>query len=695
MESYSKKIPKETKEINLQMNQESVKEVNKVDEKIESNESIKDEIKFDINEIINEKEEFEDNKINIEVEEDKKRNKSLLFNIKSKFLFKDILINYISGKKKLYLFKKSKSLQKHINITILDYQEKYLTNIFPLSKVNEFLKKRYLSNFYDSEKKQRNNLYNYFFNEIKFDKEVIETYMIKKLKEDFKKYGVFKSFCDDIDINNPFFDSLIKNDIIEEFQILIEESSFKNDTYLNDIQKAFEKLNNMNNIFPQIGFQLPFNCLDHINKLNINFKKIKKLLIIYPFVYSNENNVDDENEYFKKIFSFFQETNNLEHITMQIYNPIKAETLEMLNNFSNLKVLSLMNLDFKDDDIFKIKLPNLNKLSLSCCKNIALEENKIYNVETLILINSKVIKPKSLLSFPYLHFLVNSSTEIIPYLNLKNSKQLITLAANLSDISRVLDILPSLQNLTIEESKEVTNENEEKALNKILDNENLKFIKITTPLNDEIIKRINKTNLSITKIAFQNLNSILNNFLNKFANLNEFDFSKFDKTEDNIFEIKEDNSSKIKKIKLFGVPNGILYCHSFETIKSLNFTFMTKVKNIEKIIPFFSDKCTVIFKLLSEFSLTYSDINDEFLNKLKNNLDCAPYLFSFSLTFNFSNITENVYYDFIKKILSKRINNIVINNSINSSMTLTKEEIKKISPDFNFIYHDTIKISKF
>ena len=254
MESYSKEIPKETKEINPQMNQESIKEDNKIEEKIESNESIKDEIKLELNEKINEKAEFEDGKINIEVEADKKRNKSLLFNIKSKFLFKDILINYISGKKKLYLFKKSKSLQKHINITILDYQEKYLDNIFPLSKVNEFLKKRYISIFYDSEKAQRNNLYNNFFNEIKFDKEVIETYMIKKLKEDFKKYGVFKSFCDDIDINNPFFDSLIKNDIIEEFQILIEENSFKNDTQLNDIQKAIEKLNNMNNIFPQIAF---------------------------------------------------------------------------------------------------------------------------------------------------------------------------------------------------------------------------------------------------------------------------------------------------------------------------------------------------------------------------------------------------------------------------------------------------------
>lgn len=548
MESYSKEIPKETKEINPQMNQESVEEANKLDEKIESNESIKDEIKLELNEKINEKAEFEGDKINIEVEADKKRNKSLLFNIKSKFLFKDILINYISGKKKLYLFKKSKSLQKHINITILDYQEKYLDNIFPLSKVNEFLKKRYISIFYDSEKAQRNNLYNNFFNEIKFDKEVIETYMIKKLKEDFKKYGVFKSFCDDIDINNPFFDSLIKNDIIEEFQILIEENSFKNDIQLNDIQKAIEKLNNMNNIFPQIAFELPFNCLDHINKLNINFKKIKKLLIAFQFVYSNEDNANDENEYFKKILSFFQETNNLEEITMPIYNPIKAESLEILNNFSNLKVLSLMNLDIKDGDIFKINLPNLKKLSLSCCKYIALEENKIYNVETLILFNSKIIKPKSLLSFPFLHFLVNSSTEIIPYLNLKNSKQLITLVANLSDISRVLDILPSLQNLTIEESKEVTSENEEEALNKIFDNENLKFIKIATPLNDEQIEKINKTNLSITKIAFQNLNGILNNFLNKFANLNEFEFSKYDKTEDNIFEIKEDNSSKIKKL---------------------------------------------------------------------------------------------------------------------------------------------------
>ena len=33
---------------------------------------------------------------------------SILFKIKSKFLLKDVIMNYISNKKKLYLFKKSK-----------------------------------------------------------------------------------------------------------------------------------------------------------------------------------------------------------------------------------------------------------------------------------------------------------------------------------------------------------------------------------------------------------------------------------------------------------------------------------------------------------------------------------------------------------------------------------------------------------
>ena len=86
----------------------------------------------------------------------------------------------------------------------------------------------------------------------------METYMIKKIKEDIKKYGQFKNFYYDIDINSPFFDSFIRTDIIEEFQILIDDDIFENNYLLNDIKNTFEKLNNINCSFPQIAMNLSF-----------------------------------------------------------------------------------------------------------------------------------------------------------------------------------------------------------------------------------------------------------------------------------------------------------------------------------------------------------------------------------------------------------------------------------------------------
>ena len=197
--------------------------------------------------------------------------------------------------------------------------------------------------------------------------------------------------------------------------------------------------------------------------------------------------------------------------------------------------------------------------------------------------------------------------------------------------------------MSIEENKEIDNEKEEDALIKILDNNNLKFLKLATKIKDERIGKINKINSSVKKIFFQNVDNVYNNFLNKFSNLNELEFYLY-VNRDNIFEIQEDITCKINKIKLYGLPNGILYCYSFETLKMLHFDFNNRIKNIEKIIPLFSDKCSIVFKSLSDFYLKYFGINDEFLNRLKNNLDFIPYLYSFSLIFNFGNISENCYY---------------------------------------------------
>ena len=153
MKSNSLEILEETQRTNLQSNQE----ISKSDENIDSKND-------KINLKINENKEFENNKTNSEIENAQKKLNNLLFNIKSRFLLKDLLMNYISRKKKLYLFQHSKSLQNKLNITIQDYQETYLDNIFPLSKINELINKKYISFNYEKEKDERIKLYNTFFN---------------------------------------------------------------------------------------------------------------------------------------------------------------------------------------------------------------------------------------------------------------------------------------------------------------------------------------------------------------------------------------------------------------------------------------------------------------------------------------------------------------------------------------------------
>ena len=163
-------------------------------------------------------------------------------------------------------------------------------------------------------------------------------------------------------------------------------------------------------------------------------------------------------------------------------------------------------------------------------------------------------------------------------------------------------------------------------------------------------------------------------------------------------EIKENKDSKIDNITLTETPNGKLYCHSYESLKALKFSFYKEINNIEKIIPLFDYKCNVIFKSLRDFSLAYYNINDEFLNLLKTNLDFMPYLNNFTLEIKSNNISEIYYYDFIKKILSRNINNIKIELKDSNGSNLdymTKQEIKKIETKVNYFYHEKLEISIF
>ena len=202
-------------------------------------------------------------------------------------------------------------------------------------------------------------------------------------------------------------------------------------------------------------------------------------------------------------------------------------------------------------------------------------------------------------------------------------------------------------------------------------------------------------NSSVKMICFLSAKNILNYFLEKFTNLNSISLISYISPEidNNIFEIREDISSKINEIYLLDIPNGILYCQSFESLKKIRIEFYRKVNNIEKIFPIFNHKCNVIFKSLNDFSLTYYDINEEFLNILNANMDCIVYLFNFELKTNQYDISESCYYDFVKKILYKKINNIKI--ELKDSSNMTEQEIKEISPHFKFVHHGAVLISKF
>lgn len=625
----------------------------------------------------------------MEYEKNKKKLTGFLSGVKSYYILKDIF-EYISYKKKLNLINHSKSFQKMFNITIKDYQELYLNDYISSKSLDDYLQKIYMSYNYDNDKNQRKELYEQFLSINKCDKNIIKEYIVKILKNKYNKNEGILGI--NIDINNPFFNFLSESKIMAGLFLTIFDDTFKNENLINDIKNFFTRLEE----YPKIQLSLSFNSLTQVKLLSINFKKIKKFALNYPMAIPLLGQVDKPIEYFNIIKSFFEEVKNLEELTLSfILNTIPSESLGIINNFINLKNLQIFNVNL--NGVLTLKLPNLKKLTLSNIKNIAFDEKIIYNIEQLYIYSSKIINPKNLLKFPELKYIYNDSIELNSFLDLDTSKKLELISTTMLDFINLK--ISSINHLIVEKNnKEINLEEEKKFIEKILDLKNLESIMIKTNLNDEQIRKIKKLNLSVKTINFLSVNKIYINFLEKFPELNGISYTCINETENNILEIKENKDSKIDNITLTETPNGKLYCHSYESLKALKFSFYKEINNIEKIIPLFDYKCNVIFKSLRDFSLAYYNINDEFLNLLKTNLDFMPYLNNFTLEIKSNNISEIYYYDFIKKILSKNINNIKIELKDSNGSNLdymTKQEIKKIETKVNYFYHEKLEISIF
>ena len=690
-ESKAEEIKVKITENKEELKKDTVKEEkNKIEKEKEDNSGIEKEREKKIQSQNKEENIKKEEKEQImEYEKNKKKLTGFLSGVKSYYILKDIF-EYISYKKKLNLINHSKSFQKIFNITIKDYQELYLNDYISSKSLDDYLQKIYMSYNYDNDKNQRKELYEQFLSINKCDKNIIKEYIVKKLKNKYNKNEGILGI--NIDINNPFFNFLSESKIMTGLFLPIFDDTFKNENLINDIKNFFTRLEE----YPKIQLSLSFNSLTQVKLLSINFKKIKKFALNYPMAIPLLGQVDKTIEYFNIIKSFFEEVKNLEELTLSfILNTIPSESLGIINNFINLKNLQIFNVNL--NGVLTLKLPNLKKLTLSNIKNIAFDENIIYNIEQLYIYSSKIINPKTLLKFPELKYIYNDSIELNSFLDLDASKKLELVSTTILDFINLK--ISSINHLIVEKNnKEINLEEEKKFIEKILDLKNLESIMIKTNLNDEQIRKIKKLNLSVKTINFLSVNKIYINFLEKFPELNGISYTCINETENNILEIKENKDSKIDNITLTETPNGKLYCHSYESLKALKFSFYKEINNIEKIIPLFDYKCNVIFKSLRDFSLAYYNINDEFLNLLKTNLDFMPYLNNFTLEIKSNNISEIYYYDFIKKILSKNINNIKIELKDSNGSNLdymTKQEIKKIETKVNYFYHEKLEISIF
>ena len=201
-----------------------------------------------------------------------------------------------------------------------------------------------------------------------YNEEIIKQ---KYFKNSYKKQYI--SFL--IDIYSPFFDILSKKQIFEEVGIIpIKISLIEKYNLRNDYISKFNYLNKNNYKYSSLLFEYKdINDINYLTKFNINFNGIKNLIIIEK---KEIGSIENNNYFFKTLFSFKNIENNLVSLYIQIdpnfyhYNKIKGESFNNLNNFKSLKILNLNELKF--DTIFIIKLINLIELFLNNCENIAI-----------------------------------------------------------------------------------------------------------------------------------------------------------------------------------------------------------------------------------------------------------------------------------------------------------------------------------
>ena len=274
-------------------------------------------------------------------------------------------MKYISKKKLLRLVINSKELQKKLDITIKNYIEFYLNKFVTTNNV--FMYTYNNPPWYDENNKNKTKeLYLKDLSKSKCDEKIFESFSIDKLREMFMLYP--KNYSYPIDFNSPLFIPILKAELIEYFEIIIIDEIYRNNTLLNDLYNIFKSLDEQNLKYPKISIYITHQYLSLLEHLQLNFNKVEKLKVNIHFTLSLPGEpVYSDDDYLKYIFSFVNEKQNLKKFELNVFKPLKAETLDILKIFPNLKSLFIIGCPF--ENIFNLTLNNLEEVSFIICKN--------------------------------------------------------------------------------------------------------------------------------------------------------------------------------------------------------------------------------------------------------------------------------------------------------------------------------------
>ena len=585
---------------------------------------------------------------------------------------------------KFKLFTYSKFFQKKLGINLNDYKEKFIESKI---KFDNFLTYSYNSEItkYLNEFLFKNSI------DINFFQKTAVRYFEKYLKNNNNKNNGIE-FTLDIDIYSPFFDSISKSVIFDQFTTIISKSEIEKNNLKNDYISVFNKLNKSKYSSLKLLFQNDYD-INYLKDFKINLGQIKRLelyLNYNVFVYSN-------NYLFETLFSSNNFGKNLIYLKIDIVNNrfnnagyiTESYLFNNLNNFKLLKCLQLIGIKFHN--CFNLNLNNLEYLNIRFCSNIIFNVNS--NLKSLNYWKNSLVITKNKLKLPELEkCIINEEfSSIVDFSSLNKLKEL---TCETKDFLLLKDLL--LEKIELYSSE--TKENEIKMIEKILSIKTLKKVKFElNQININDILKIENENSSITDLEItSNKNLILYNIEDKFPNI-----SRLLLYTNNIFnngvilDIKPNSKSKINSFSLTlnGIGNIKFYIQSYEKLEKIELNIANEIINLKNIMPIFDNNSKIIFNSLVHFDLSYSQnmINFDILDNVYNNIDKMPNLKYFSLACISKDINISFHNNFIRKLLSRKLDYVKLVIEINEKQNgelYSLNELKEIYPEITNIINN-------